>query len=444
MSRASLVRARARSAALAALAWVALAFVPARAHAQGDDDAGGENRVGLAVFLVSETPLSPKVQATLLRALEGALKKNDQVDVKDKDLLLAEFGGEVPEAAVDKARGLFGEGAALLDQGDAAGAVAKLTAAEAAFEPVLAFVKKNELADAQFLLGAAQAAAGDKKKARAVFVRLQAWRPGYQWDVEKYGSLVPLWEGAKDDLGKAGRGSLEVMSEPEGAMAFVDGKYVGVTPAAVDGLAIGDHYVTLKLEGYQRRVVRAHVDPRYQELVTERLPRSEKYLLVEQSLARARASLGAVEADVAMVDLRTFLFLDMAVFVRVSPGKAKGSLRLDAYLYDLRSKRRLSEVLGAEVVPDDDAQLEAKVQDVMQALFASVTYDGQAPAAVSRRKRLDAAAPRPFYKKLWFWGAVAAGAALIVTPIVFQDELFPGDPPSCAGGQVCTGITTGF
>jgi hypothetical protein len=427
-------------------AWaVLLAPLRVAVAAEGDGESGGDDRVAIAFFLIESAPLAPGPRALLWRSLEASLKKNRRVDVKDKDLLLADFGGEVPEAAVQKARGLFNEGAALLDEGNPAAAVPKLVAAESAFEPVLAFVKKNELADAQFLLGVAHALAGDKKKARAAFVRLQVWRVGYQWDVEKYAQVLPLWQAAHDDVARIGRGSIEVVTEPEGAMAFVDGKYVGATPTSADALPVGDHFVTLKLEGYQRRVVKAHVDPRYQEVVSETLVRSEKYLLVDQSLARAKDALGRTEADVSMVDLRTFLFLDMAVFVHVAPGDSAGIYVLDAYLYDLRSKRLLSQVRGAEVAGDADAAaMDAATEPLFSALFASVSYEGKAPAVVSKRKKVEPPAKTPLYKKTWFWVAVGAGVALVATPIIFKDELFPADEPGCSSGQVCTGVSTSF
>jgi hypothetical protein len=426
------------------LTWLAASTRVALA-ADVDDEGGGEDRVAVAFFLIESAPLAPGPRAVLWRSLESSLKKNQRVDVKDKDLLLADFGGEVPEAPVAKARQLFDEGATALDQGNPAAAVPKLAAAETAFEPVLAFVKKNELADAQFLLGVAHALAGDKKKARAAFVRLQVWRGAYQWDVEKYAQVLPIWQAAHDDVAKIGRGSIEVVTEPEGAMAFVDGKYIGVTPTAADALPVGDHFVTLKLEGYQRRVVKAHVDPRYQEVVTETLVRSEKYLLVEQALARARDALGRPEADVSMVDLRTFLFLDMAVFVHVAPGASAGTYVLDAYLYDLRSKRMLSQVRGAEVASDADAAaMDAATEPLFSALFASVSYEGKAPAVVSKRKKVEPPRRTPLYEKTWFWVAVGAGVALVATPILFKDELFPADEPGCRSGEVCTGVSTSF
>ena len=37
-----------------------------------------------------------------------------------------------------------------------------------------------------------------------------------------------------------------------------------------------------------------------------------------------------------------------------------------------------------------------------------------------------------------------AGVALVATPIIFKDELFPADEPGCRSGEVCTGVSTSF
>jgi tetratricopeptide (TPR) repeat protein len=431
--------------ALAGVALVGLAATwpgPGARIAKAASPTAGDGPAQVAVFLVVDTPIANKVQAVLLRGLEAALKDNERLDVRDKELLLAEFAGEVPEAQIDAARARYREGLEALAQGQADVAADKLAAAERAFEPVLGFVKKNELADTQFHLGAALAVAGEAKKARAAFVRLLVWRPSYEWDPERWRAVLPLIDEAKAEIESAGRGSLEILSEPEGAMAFVDGKYVGTTPASADGLPAGDHFVTLKLEGYQRRVIKAKVDTRYQELVTEMLPPSEKYLLVRQSLARARAHLGQEVADVAIVDLRTFLFIDMAVLVLVEPGTA-GALALTAFVYDLRSKRLLGQSSGS-VDPAAPAEAERKLAELGRALFVGVRYDGARPDGPRRRSGRDDGPARPFYRTWWFWTAVAAGTAAVITPIVFYDDLTGSEPASCPSGTVCTGVKTSF
>jgi tetratricopeptide (TPR) repeat protein len=407
------------------------AAAPARA-AGGDDEESGPGRVAVAVFLLYEKELGRAAQANLTRGLEKALKKNERLAVKDKDTLLAEFAGEVPNDQISDARALKEAGEALLGQDKPKDAIDKLSDAENALEKQIAFIKKNELADAQFLLGVAYLQAGEKRKARAAFVRLQVWRPGYALDVERYPAVIPLWEEARAEIEKDGRGSLEILSEPEGAMAFVDGKYLGVTPTAADGLPVGHHYVTLKLEGYQRRVVKARVDSKAQELVTESLPKSEKYLLVEQSLARARDGLGEDKADQSMLDLRTFLFIDQAVFVRVTSDGKK--VALDAHVYDLRSKKRLSSVTGVKVVPDGGDDMDKKLEQAARSMYAKVSYEGKPDAPVVRKPKKKGSSP--FYTKWWFWTGVAVVGVAVASPFVY-DGLAGPSLPDCPDGFTC-------
>src|SRR5262249_15539580 len=140
---------------------------------------------------------------------------------------------------------------------------------------------------------------------------------------------------------KMARGSLEIRSEPAGAQAFVDGRFIGATPVSAEGLLVGRHFVTFKREGYQKAVVRAQVSAKRQETVSADLRRSEKYLLLQQSIDRARTEFGVGTASSSMQDLRAFLFIDQVVFVRMS-GQLP-HLEVEGALYDLRSKLKLSQ-----------------------------------------------------------------------------------------------------
>ncbi|OPX65059.1 MULTISPECIES: PEGA domain-containing protein [unclassified Methanoregula] len=51
--------------------------------------------------------------------------------------------------------------------------------------------------------------------------------------------------------GPSATGSLYVMSEPPGAMVFVDNQSVGTTPFTADIIATGNHEITLRLDGYE-------------------------------------------------------------------------------------------------------------------------------------------------------------------------------------------------
>jgi len=95
----------------------------------------------------------------------------------------------------------------------------------------------------------------------------------------------------------------------------------------------------------------------------------------------------------AGLDLRTFLFIDMAVFVRVEPGKAKGSFRVSAYLYDLRSKQRLSQVKGADVKNEES---------LGQKLIDGVLADGKRVTTVLPAGSIGNQQPITVLSEQWF------------------------------------------
>jgi len=425
-------------AVLASLLFARTAF----AQGEEEESTAEAGRVRVGVFLVSAAPLPSDLNVRLQRALERALKQNRNLTVRDKDLLFAEFAAEIPRDAVAEARALLKTGREVLGDGRAADALLKLSAAEVALENVLAFVKKNELAEAQFLRGAAELRTGDKKAARTTFARLLTWRPDFVLPLEQFPGVVPLWEEAKGLVTRRGVGSIQIASEPEGAMAYIDGRYLGTTPVTAGSLAAGDHYVTLKAEGYQRRVVRVTVDPRFDELVSESLPKSEKAHLIIDLLTKAKGALGQADAPQPLVDLSGFLGLDQVVVARVA--REGASVRLDAWLYDLRTRRRLSQVTGAKVAAGAE---EPRLAELAQGLYLNVRYDGRTEADVraeAARRQPSAPAKRsgpPFYTRWWFWTIVGGVAVASAAPFVV-DALTSG--PSCPDGHACTELVWRF
>jgi hypothetical protein len=419
------MRLRRRAIALClvlAVAWPTVLPAPAAA----DAPAGPATTPAVAVttFLLPHTGVPDGQAEQLMLSLERGLKKNGRLAVKDSSKLLADYAGEVPSELISTARKLLTEGTQAMLELDTPNAVKKLAQAVESLEQVLPFIQKNELAEAMMSLAVAHLAAGDRKPGKATLLRLLTWRESLAYDTEKYPpKYLEAFEEAKREIKKRPRGSIEVRSDPDGAQAYINGKFVGVTPATAEGLVVGDHYVTLKKEGYKKLLLRAHVSAKKQESVLGELRRSEKYKLVQDSLERAK---GGVEKDVAdpgMVDLKAFLYIDHVVFVRLS--SAAGRIHVDAFLFDLRSKRRLS-VVRRDLQPQ---VLDAAGPGIAENLYLNVPYDG-ALVAPPDEKPPEHRKRRPFYLTWWFWTAIGVTTLSVVIPvsITAQPESRAPDP----------------
>jgi tetratricopeptide (TPR) repeat protein len=424
-----------RSALALVVAWVSCAGIAAAQEATPEPAAaapsnGGPQPVRVTTFLLKHPGLDDQALVGVMHALDDGLKRNPRLEMKDLDTRLADFAQEVPQEQIDQGRLLLQEGQKALTALELPVAIKKLGQAVEVLSKVLPYVKKQELADAMMALGASHFENGDKKEAKRTFERLITWRSDYKVDMSKYPpAILAVVEDVRKEVEKQKRGSLEIRSEPSGAQAYVDGRYIGVTPCFADGLIVGEHWVTLKKEGYKKAVMAAQVSSKVQQLVSLPMERSTKYLLVEQALAGVEKSLGEAMLDASADNLKEVLFIDHAVFVRAVPAGG-GDVKVDTFLYDLRTRRRLTHV--TKTVPA--AKAEKELASLASQLYLNVSYEAELVESK------DAPPPKPyvrqpFYKTWWFW--TAAGVA--VTGVVLGATLAP-QPKNCGSSSFCFGV----
>jgi hypothetical protein len=416
----------ARSVAVAAL--LLLYAVP---QARAEEPAAQPVRV--TTFLLRHDGVEDQQLVPVMRALDDGLKRNPRLEMKDLDTRLADFAQEVPQEQIDEGRLLLQEGQKALTALELPVAIKKLGQAVDILSKVLPYVKKQELADAMMTLGVAQLEQGDKRAAKQTFARLLVWRADYKVDLTRFSpEILASVEEVRKEVERSRRGSLEIRSDPTTAQAYVDGRYVGVTPTFADGLFVGEHWVTLKKEGFKKAVMPALVSARQQGVVSIALERSTKYLLVEQALGAVEKTLGEPTLDPSADNLKEVLFVDHAVFVRTS-ADGPGQLKVDSFLYDLRTRRRLTRV--TKTVPAARAQRE--LETLASALYLNVSYEAELV------ERKDAPPPKPlerqaFWKTWWFWTVAGVAVSGVVVGAVLGAHF---SPKECGGGNYCFGIT---
>lgn len=391
-------------------------------------------RLRVTIAVLPGSDVSEDLQVALQRDLGEALRKNARLDMKDLDVRLAEFAQEMPFDQVELARTTLQKGKDALFKMEVDSAIMQLSDAVDQLIAVLPYIKKQELADAMMAVAVAHYQKGKTPPMQQALKRLLTWRPNYTPDPAQVPpQMNDAIEAARQQVSQLPRADLKVSSEPAGAQVFVDGDYIGVAPLTVPGLATGEHYVTLKKLGYKRGLRVAQVKESGGSPVLGKLQRSEKYLLVEQAIAKVTPQMGQSPIDSVVDNLRETLFLDQTVFLKVRKGGGD-EVELGAYLYDLRSRRLLNQQTTKLRAPSGVPQSGA-LATVSDRLYTGVSYDGglQAPVDAPPPPPADT---RPLYKRWWFWAAVGVIAVGTVTAIAVGASQ---RNTSCPSGHVCTG-----
>jgi hypothetical protein len=431
-----------RAIALLVVAAVLVTGLPARALADEGDAPdveaprapGVEARVAVIVLGQDGEPLPAATRATLQVTMERALQGDERLEIVDQDTELAKHAGQVPLEAISEARGLARAGEELLRRGQSEPARIKLEQASRHLAEVLAWTSKQELAQAQFLLGAALAVDGEKKDALAAFVSLLAWRPEFVADPEIWPEKVlPLWEKAQEKAAKLDGGSIEISSSPEGAMAYVDGRFVGFTPTIVEGLPAATHYVTVRMYGRVRSVAAVKVSDRRPSELKVSLDPTPGVDRLREAIDAIAGGVGAAQANAeiqaAFGDLSELLMVDHAA-VLVAPDGA-GPYR--GYVYAVEGGTLLAKAeleLGERDPEDAFGELAA-------ALYQQISFEPKEAPPPKKPRRTGA--KKPFYTRWWFWSAVGAVVVTsIAVPLLLRDDGAPelGCPPGDSCGTV--------
>jgi tetratricopeptide (TPR) repeat protein len=424
-------------------ALMSLLVLATTAVARADEGDAGEGEAGEATVAVVVTAADgvkfPAARrATVQVSVERALKRDKRLIVVDKDDRLAAKAKRVPADVVNEARALLESGEALLKRGQAKAALLKLEGASVQLARVLAWTQKQELARAQFLLGAAQALSGDTKSAQATFTALLAWRPEAVADADLEPSVIlPIWEKAQAKAAKLPGGSIDIETRPDGALAYVDGKLAGFTPTVVEGLAVGVHYVTVRRDGHERRVEAVRISDKKAVRLSVKLEpsrRGAELAAAEQALTTGLgAELAPAEAQAGFAEAGELLGVEQIVVVSAETGEG----RYRVFVYDTSGGARLA----AESLSVGDRELEDAFADVAGPLYAQVA---RAKVKVVPRppKKKKPSGPSIFSNK-WFWitagGIVAIGATTGLILSIDRTE-----PLTCPAGTSCGEIIFRF
>jgi hypothetical protein len=309
-----------------------------------------------------------------------------------------------------------------LSAGAAEEALGRIRGVVQSFEDHLVSVRRSDLVDAYMLQAIAQCQLGRAQRCREDFERVAVFRENAIYAMPRYpAEYLELFEEAREYVrNEAPRGSLEIIAYPEGAEVFVDGRSYGPSPAVAEGLAVGDHYVTVKAVGFERVEMKTAVSGRVQESFEVELIDARRALFLETDLPKVRRELGEARAGRFILGMRGAGVTANQIVFGVLQGGTGSVVEVTLYLYDMRTENLLSRVSETLDVNVDAAR------ELATRLYHDVDLSGH--LAVPDEGD-DDEGRSTIWEKWWFWTAVGVVAASGVAAAVFLGREQQGQVP---------------
>lgn len=389
-------------------------------------EGGSGSRVKVAVFIFPELAMDARIATEITAGIRRGIRADRRLEwIDPSSVIETAVEEETPSA---RGSNLLAQAIEYSQAGRWRNVVAALDDAIDAFESDLNNARRRDLVDATMLWGAAQCQMRRTRVCESAFRRVVTFRENVDYDRD----ILPtapesVFDQVRDDTLEGPRGSLRIETEPPGAEVFVDGRFVGASPARAESLLAGDHYVTLKMVGYERQVQRVTVQTGFEDMVTFELLQLDNYIALQHALEPAREEIGRPRAGDGIRGLRGTLYADQVVLGEVSRIGDGEEFNLNLYLYDLRTNhglRRIERRLNWEV-----ANL-AEAEELTAELYRDVDLTGRIRPAEDELP-LPPRTPDPFYRTWWFWTIV--GVVIIGTSIGVASALSPNQTPEGVG-----------
>jgi hypothetical protein len=293
----------------------------------------------------------------------------------------------------------------LIDQvanGDARDAGSRADAIIALFEEHLDVVRREQLVDAYTIAAVARCRMQRIRECEQGFQRIVVFREGHEYDSSRYpAEYASIFSRVRTRTLAGERGTLFIETEPQGAEVYVDGRSYGPSPLRIEGLLVGNHYVTIKHLSHQRVIRRVMLDRTSASVRIELHPNERSQLVASDEFQRVlRGELGEERAGANLRSLGNTLGAAQVVVGVVRP-IGESQVHVQIWLYDIRTRFLLASREGT-LTTDEAGMLTAR--QMARELYQGVDLRG-ALAAPEEDVSVGDRQPE-LWEQWWFWTVV--------------------------------------
>jgi len=196
---------------------------------------------------------SDKAAGFVQHFVREALKESDGHEVVDLAEALGSPTQNRAKRAFSVAEEMVVKGRSAYETLDLDPAIDFLNTALTKYERHAAYIESPaKVAEVLMLLGATHILRGEEKTGAKRLAQAVAVYPEIEPDPRIFNpGMRQIFQDAVDRLAARPVGTLSITSNPSYARVYVDGKFVGVTPMAIDKVTEGRHLVRLTKDGYR-------------------------------------------------------------------------------------------------------------------------------------------------------------------------------------------------
>jgi TolB-like protein len=245
--------------------------------------------------------------------------------------------------------------------------------------------------------------------------------------------IVSFFNNIKEDFLMLPNGSIKFESYPSGALVFLNGKVVGVTPTVVRGITEGRHFYRIHKSGYRDRGDTIQVKERRTASVSEDLSKYEKTSYIEDAEKEMTKSFGSLSMLRKAVDVAKEMKVDYILVTLITADA--GRIKYEGKLVNAENRTFKEATANFEIFDKKDLASIAELQDFNSKLIddtkgfrpiSDVALDEANILGIDETKKDDKKKKnsKPVYKQWWLWtilGVVVLGGAGVGTYFLVKD-----------------------
>lgn len=273
------------------------------------------------------------------------------------------------------------------------------------------------ISEVVFYLGASYKLLDEDEQAESYFTSYISMNPDSTPDNPAFSDeVMSAFKDAKGSRKGSGKGSVKVQSSVEGAIVFIDGKVVGMTPATLRGVKAGKHYYRIHKNGFRDVGGSISVREGKTASLNETLTKNSSASDVKELESAMKSDFGSVTMVRKATDLAQDAGADNVFLVKASLGSDE-RLKYQGYMIDCNKKEFKKSEAVFDLPERGNAGSSAALQQFNKALVDD-PYEYKAisdllmeevdllglsdkPADDQQNKE-----KKPVYKEWWLWTVV--------------------------------------